>query len=202
MNPQTDIMKNVLDILKERPFIWVVLFLGCSLLLFSSLLEFLGSNLVPANVIAFIRIIIGIVWIISGVAILCKLIMYLYGKIEFCIKRKLSQDKNFKKIANLSYEEKLLLFIAVKLDMPIVPVPDDNKIALMLVVKQVLSEPNFILPRTSLEERSFTIPEDIWKVLSSKPNIAVIFKDILSKNEEDLKKEWARLIPGIKFNSN
>lgn len=196
MRSQLDIMKNILDILKEKPFIWVVLFLSCSLLLFSPLLGFLGSSPVSTNISEFIRTIIVIVWVMSSVAILCKFIMYLYGKVAFCIKRKLTQDKNLKKIANLSYEEKLLLFIAVKANMPIVPVPDDNKTALILAVKRILSEPNPIFFNTTLESRSFTIPNDIWEILSLEQNKAVIFKGILSKNEEDLKKEWERLIRG------
>jgi len=197
MSKETGIMKNIIDILKERPFIWVVLFLGCSILLFSPLLEFLGSNLIPINAIAFIKIILGMVWVISGVAILCKLTMYFYKKTVFFIKTKLSQDKMVEKIANLSYEEKLLLYIAVLLKMPIVPVPSDNRIALILTEKEILQEPNPFFSRSSLGEKCFRIPDHIWKLLILKQNQVIIFKEFLNKADADLKKEYEKILPGL-----
>jgi hypothetical protein len=197
MNPQTDIVKNVLDILKERPFIWVVLFLSCSLLLFSPLLEFLGNNSVSINIIAVIKLIIGIFWVISGVAILSKIIMYYCRKIASFIKRELVCNENFKRISNLSYDEKLLLYIAVVLKMPIVPVPENNRIALMLAEKAILSMPNSFFSKSPLGAECFRIPDSIWKILSSKRRQEIIFKDFLSKDEEDLKKELKMLLPDL-----
>ncbi|MDD5618763.1 MAG: hypothetical protein PHG69_06705, partial [Candidatus Omnitrophica bacterium] len=161
-------------------------------LLFSSLLEFWASNSVSINIMAFIRIIIGIVWIMSGIAILCKLTMYSYKKTASFIKIKLSQNKIVKKIANLSYEEKLLLYLAVRLDIPIVPVSKHNRIALILATKRILREPNPFLSFSSLDAESFRIPADIWELLISRK--IDIFKEFLGKTDEDLKKEYENLL--------
>jgi formate hydrogenlyase subunit 3/multisubunit Na+/H+ antiporter MnhD subunit len=197
MSKETGILKNIIDILKEKPFIWVVLFLGCTILLFSPLLDFFGSNFVSINVMAAVKIIIVIVWVVSGVAILCKLTMYFFKKMFFFIKTKLLSNKMVKEIANLSYEEKLLLFMAVLLKIPIVPVPSDNRIALILVEKEILQEPNPFFSRSSLGEKCFRIPDHVWRLLISKRRQLIIFKDFLSKSEAHLGEEYKKLLTDI-----
>lgn len=89
MSSETGIMKIIFDILKEKPFVWIVLFLGCTVLLFTSFLEFLGSNLVSPVVMAFIRILLGTVWVISGIAVLCSIAIYFYKRIISFAKTKI-----------------------------------------------------------------------------------------------------------------
>jgi hypothetical protein len=98
-----------------------------------------------------------------------------------------------KEIANLSYQEKLLLYIPAILKLPIVPVSNDNKIALILVEKGILNEPNPFFSRSPLGERFFGISSHIWVLLISEQKQVIIFKEFLGKKAEDLIGEYDQL---------
>jgi hypothetical protein len=125
--------------------------------------------------------------------------MYFFQKMFSFIKTKLSQSKMVKEIANLSYEEKLLLYMAVLIKMPIVPVPSENIIALMLAEKEILQEPNPFFSRSSFGGKCFRISDHIWRLLASKQSQTIIFRDFLNKADADLMKEYEKLLPGLNF---
>ena len=180
---------KIFAIFSLRPFFWVVLFVVCILVLFlpDGLLKPLGLDGSMIN--GWPRTGIGFIALITGTCLICGVIQKAFDRAVLWFRVWRLREAILKMIEKLSYQEKILLYTGLRLNMATVYAPLNNSIAQTLVSKSIL--------KTSISiadpmKYPFSITTEIWEAMIK--NEARIFPDLKIKSDQEIMRELKSVV--------
>ncbi|MDP3041754.1 MAG: super-infection exclusion protein B [Candidatus Omnitrophota bacterium] len=170
-------MNKFYSILKLGLFYWVVLAVVGHVIL-SAPKEFLQYFNLESDVInGLLRALIGGITITCDVLILCHFGKKIYNFFSKMIGQHAARKKAIKQLMQLSNEEKILLYMAIKINMPTVFAPIDNPVAQTLVSRGMLGINIAVADPLRFP---FRIPTSLWGLLILKREVLFSEQDKLS----------------------
>ncbi|MDD5553077.1 MAG: super-infection exclusion protein B [Candidatus Omnitrophica bacterium] len=184
-----DYFDKLIELIKGSFSLRVVVFCTCVFILFApeSILLKLGlsSEFLPNEW----RMFIGLVTIVSGVSLIVLPIISLIKKVALHVQIFFMGRRVAQMIAGFSYQEKLLLYQAVMLNMPTVFCAINNPIAQTLVSKGILVH---AIQIADPMRYPFRIPDHTWKVAMKYKNL--IFRDFLNMEPNAVMAELQKIV--------